>query len=158
MCVVAFVVASPACYTLLKHPKVKRDVYEEVADNRCTNCHYEDELWAFHHPPNHPSAYPVGWDEYYLVPWWYDAYWHFEPGGGVTVPVQSRRIRPGANNLTTTPGGAVSTTPIKATSASPATAEGQPNKGNNNDSSSKNRTVRPGTEKKDGKQKEKEKG
>ena len=131
--------ALPACYTLLKHPRVRTASTEEVADNRCTSCHATNELWAFHHPPNHSVTYPHGWDQYYLVPWWYDAYWHFEPGSAATQPA-TRQQNSGASNLTDTPGGTVNPAPSN-NGQPPGTAEGQPNKGSNNDASSKNRTV-----------------
>jgi len=153
-CALTTSLAVSSCYTLLKHPKVKRGAYEEVSDNRCNGCHYEDELWAYHHPPNHPSAYPSGWAQYYLVPWWYDAYWHFEPAEGTTIPVPARRIRPDADDHLATPGGAIAAPVSNVTS--PATAEGQPDKGKNDDSSSKNRTVRPSSKKKDDKAKDKD--
>ena len=75
------VIVTPACYTLLRHPLVKRVVYEEVTDRRCNGCHEQDELWAFHHPPNHRFRMDSGhsnWNRYYDSPWWYNEYWYYD--------------------------------------------------------------------------------
>ena len=72
---------TPACYTLLRHPRVKRVVYEEVTDRRCNSCHRQEEVWAFHHPPNQRFLrvleQPV-WNRYYNIPWWYNEDWYYD--------------------------------------------------------------------------------
>lgn len=82
---VVAVLTLPACYTLLKHPKVRRGaLYEDVGSDRCTTCHYGDELWNYLHPPNQASSFdvsPAAWDAYYFVPWWYTASWRADPHG-----------------------------------------------------------------------------
>ena len=70
---------TPACYTLLKHPRVRTDVaYEEVNDKQCNNCHAKAEIWSFHHSSPHPDRYTIGsnWFYFYDLPWWYNAYWY----------------------------------------------------------------------------------
>jgi len=78
----ATTLATPACYTLLKHPKVDMTVYEETPDSRCTSCHSEDDVLSYFHPPVHPQyGYPEDefvWNE---PPWWWENYWYFVPSG-----------------------------------------------------------------------------
>lgn len=88
----------PACYTLLKHPAVDTAVYEEVQTETCASCHYEEDLWYYHHSPAHRLyAGPVdgSWEFYYAMPWWYDSYWHYTPPSGPsTIPLPGRGLRP----------------------------------------------------------------
>lgn len=146
------VLATPACYTLLKHPKVRREVYVEINDKRCSNCHVEDELWSYHHPPNQRYTY-IGtyprWGIYYSMPWWYNEYWYIDKDDISTVPLPSRHFRPERHKDLSGTAGAPATTPI----ASPA--KNQPketSEGSSNGEQSKKRTdrnVRPKTKKKD---------
>jgi hypothetical protein len=89
----ATTLATPACYTLLKHPSVDMTVYEDTPDSRCTSCHAEGDVIGYFRPPMHP-AYPVDdvvWNE---PPWWWDDYWYFDPFGP-SNPTALRGFRPG---------------------------------------------------------------
>lgn len=107
--VVTVAVATSGCYTLLKHPRVKRVVYEEVHDKRCNGCHASEELWDFHHPPNHLYDYGgyAAWSLFYDVPWWYNDYWYYDADAPEAVPLRSRKLRPDADRSPTSSGGAV---------------------------------------------------
>jgi hypothetical protein len=85
----ATTLATPACYTLLKHPRVDMTVYEETPDSRCASCHSEDELFAILLPPTHPLPPP---DDPILPPWWWEP-WEEDPPG----PSALRGFRPGGN-------------------------------------------------------------
>jgi hypothetical protein len=102
---------APACYTLLKHPRVKHDVvYQELDDKRCSTCHTKDELWAFHHSPTHPQRYTIGynWFYYYDLPWWYNPDWYsIDENDPSTIPYHSRQTRPGADKQPASADGAV---------------------------------------------------
>ncbi len=97
--VLATALVVPACYTLIKHPAVNTAAYEEIQANPCTSCHYEDELWYFHHAPAHrlyPGSNADAWEFYYGVPWWYDSYWHYAaPAEPTTIPLPTRQLRSG---------------------------------------------------------------
>ena len=81
------ILATPACYTLLKHPRVKRErVYVEIESDQCTSCHYRDELKSYHVPVNRAIAEGKGWKEYYSIPWWYSGEWQYGPEPLETVP------------------------------------------------------------------------
>jgi hypothetical protein len=146
---------SPACYTLLKHPRVKQDlVYVEVSDNRCNSCHYEDDLWSYHHPTNHWYD-SMGHGRGRYVPWWYNDYWYYdEDDGPGTIPLRSRGLRPTGDK----------TDPFRGTGP-PATNKGysppaktsvDSDKGDSNGQQSKKRTVRP-SKSKESKSKKKKK-
>ena len=139
----------PACYTLVSHPRVKHDAYEEVSDRRCSQCHSDTEVWSYHHPPKHfyvyDERYPA-WGQYYNVPWWYNGYWYYdrdtnEPS---TIPVPARGFRPdnGTGNVKT----AVPTTRTKPP-VSPESVEGTSNSKGNPNEESKKRTARPNRKK-----------
>jgi len=91
----------PACYTLLKHPTADTAAYEEIQNNPCTECHYEEELWYYHHAPAHriyPGPNTDAWGFYYTVPWWYDSYWQYDtPPEASTIPLPSRGLRSGTD-------------------------------------------------------------
>lgn len=144
---------TPACYTLLKHPRVKRVVYEEVTEKRCNTCHVEDEIWLFHHPRNLVYTDVPGysaWTDYYEVPWWYNDYWYQETVDPVTIPIE-RSFRPGSRTLTS-PGGRG--TRIKPPATSPTSVDSPANnRGSDNGKQSKKRTVRPKRSKENGKKK-----
>jgi hypothetical protein len=153
--VLVTVAVSPACYTLIKHPQVKTDgLYQEVEERQCTNCHYEDEIWSYHHPPNHRyysgSRYD-NWASYYEVPWWYESYWFYTPPATTTVPPQHRSFRPDGDGQMGTPGATVGGPPgMKSQGASVRTTGTDTDaarKGESDDSKSKSkdkkRTVRP---------------
>jgi hypothetical protein len=148
--VLVTVAVSPACYTLIKHPKVKNDgLYQDVEERQCTNCHYEDEIWSYHHPPNHRSyvgSQYSNWESYYEVPWWYESYWLYTPPATTTVPPQHRSFRPGdGSGQLDTGGGTVSHPPgMKSQGSSVRTLDADAaRKGESNESKSKERTVRP---------------
>jgi hypothetical protein len=86
---------APACYTLLKHPRIETAVYEAAENRRCSSCHEDEEIWGYIRPESHP-VYPVegDWDYYYVYPWWWDSYWYFAPSGPSTAPPPSRHLRP----------------------------------------------------------------
>ena len=88
----------PACYTILKHPRLEQEQYETYQPRRCYQCHSEDELWRFHHRPGFRlwgRSYYDPWGYFYDVPWWYDYLWYYEPpGGGETVPLHRKSLRP----------------------------------------------------------------
>jgi hypothetical protein len=135
-------VISPACYTLLKHPRVKENlVYVDVNDNRCNSCHYEDELWGYHHPQNH--WYPTlgyGWGRY--VPWWYTDYWYYdEANGPATIPLRSRGFRPAGDKGD--PFRGIGPPVSSSGDSSPARATVGSDKGDSDAQQSKKRSVRP---------------
>jgi hypothetical protein len=98
---IAVALSASGCYTLLKHPRVDTAAYEEIQDNSCTSCHYEDELWYYHHAPRHrvyPGVGAEAWGFYYAVPWWYDSYWHYTPSSDPsTIPLPTRQLRSGTD-------------------------------------------------------------
>ena len=149
--IVVTIMVSPACYTLLKHPPVGTVPTEEVAASPCTSCHYEDEIWGYHNPPNHhgytAENYNDNWAYFYMVPWWYDSYWYYTPSGPATVPLNERGMRPAAGtSMGGVSGGSITGSPVPKTgSGAPITVKdsNDTRKGNTNDSKSKNRAVRP---------------
>lgn len=159
--------AAPACYTLIKHPRVNTAVYEEVQDNRCTSCHYEDEVWGFHHPP--AQRFYAGenygdWAFYYAVPWWYDSYWYFVPSEPGTGPLHGRDLRPSVEkgSIDGATGGPIGPPPdVKSTGGSVRAKDTDDSgKGKTDDEKSEERTVRPKNDKRkdEGKQKDGDKG
>ena len=81
------VLATPACYTLLKHPRVKRgQVYVKVESNQCESCHHDDALKPYHILANRATDREKGWKEYYSIPWWYSGGWQDEPERFKPVP------------------------------------------------------------------------
>jgi hypothetical protein len=75
------VLAAPACYTLLEHPRLASLDYQRPDDKRCANCHTSEEIWAFNNPPRKPTFVDFGaaWFEYYDVARWYQRSWNFTP-------------------------------------------------------------------------------
>ncbi|UCH84856.1 MAG: hypothetical protein JSW50_03975 [Candidatus Latescibacterota bacterium] len=112
------------------------------------SCHNEDELWSYHHPPNHrfySGARYENWEAYYEVPWWYESYWYYTPSPSASaVPPANRSFRPDADVQVGSPGGAVGHPPgMKSQGASVRTTDtGNKRKGDSNEKS-KDRTVRP---------------
>jgi hypothetical protein len=145
------VLVSPACYTLVKHPKVKKEgVYQKVEDRKCTNCHYEDEIWSYHHPSNHrlyTDARYANWESYYEMPWWYESYWYYTPPATSTVPPPHRSLRPDAGGgQAGTTGGSVGHPPGHKSQSSSVRTTGtsEAKEGEKDDNKkSKDRTVRP---------------
>jgi hypothetical protein len=93
--------ATPACYTLLKHPMVDTNGIDQGIDNRCTSCHAEDELLGYVHPIRHPPSPPEPW---YEIPWWWDNYWFYAPSGAGHTPTALRGFRPDAGTDVGKPG------------------------------------------------------
>ncbi len=149
--IMATVLVSPACYTLLKHPRIDTTAYGEADDSRCASCHNEEEVWSYHHPPNHRYYSGAGsyydWGFYYAVPWWYGANWYDTPPDRQTVRYRSRLYRPtgGRNPSVGATGGPVgSPPPPKSTGGSVrAGRDEDTRKGETGENTSKKRTVRP---------------
>jgi hypothetical protein len=89
----ATTLATPACYTLLKHPNIDMSVYEEAPDNGCTSCHTEDDVFAYFHPSGHP-VYPLSRIEWMEPPWWWEDYWYIAPSGAGAAPTALRGFTP----------------------------------------------------------------
>ena len=71
-------VAGPACYTILKHPRLAKLGYERPEPSQCESCHSNDEIWSFHQPAQAQYYFDWlsgGWGYYYDIPWWYEDYW-----------------------------------------------------------------------------------
>jgi hypothetical protein len=71
----------PACYTVLKHPRLASLDYQRPKDSACLNCHSNAEIWNFNHPNNIQTyvGKPGSWSEYYDYAWWYEHRWDYEP-------------------------------------------------------------------------------
>lgn len=73
------VAVTPACYTILKHPRLAHLDYRRPDDKQCLTCHTSDEIWGFHHLPHSPAT---------DIPWWYERYWSYEDSSYIeTVPL-----------------------------------------------------------------------
>jgi hypothetical protein len=72
---------APACYTLLKHPRLASLDYERPGSNRCIECHSSADIWKFNHSKNMRTHNGTGgdWSAYYDVPWWYERRWDYAP-------------------------------------------------------------------------------
>jgi len=141
--------ASPACYTLIKHPRVETATYEEVQDNRCTSCHSDDEIWGYHHS-SAQRVYSPGqdsnWEYYYSLPWWYDSYWYFVPSESGTPPLHGRNLRPSAEkgSIDGATGGPIGNTPdVKSTGGDIRTRDSDDSGKAKSDEKSEDRSVRP---------------
>jgi hypothetical protein len=78
---VAIMCSLPACYTLLKHPRLASMDYQRPESTQCSGCHNNTEVWKFNHS-NNIRAYAGrdgAWSEYYEIPWWYEHRWGVEP-------------------------------------------------------------------------------
>lgn len=155
----AILLLLPACYTILKHPAVIQDDYTRADTHQCGDCHYDDDIWQFHHPhsPYRPGyGYRNPWSYYYDVPWWYDAYWFYDNDRDPeTAPLHQRSLRPsdmkdpssGASGGAILPpgsirsGGAPGTTKVKA-------KDDAKNDTGTSKTTDKKRTVRPSKKKK----------
>jgi hypothetical protein len=149
--IVATIIVSPACYTLLKHPQTGTAEIDDSQDTRCVSCHNEDDIWSYHHPANH-RYYPgagiyYDWGFYYAVPWWYGTSWQDSPPDGQTTRYRTRFFRPtGAEDAAVgaTGGPVGNPPPAKATGGSIRTGRGgDTRKGKTVEKTSKKRTVRP---------------
>jgi hypothetical protein len=79
--IVAVVLGSSSCYTILKHPQVEQLEYENPMDVGCMSCHEEPM-----HPITRPPAPP---------PWWLDHEWGNELE---TVPIREG-LRPAPGRI-----------------------------------------------------------
>jgi hypothetical protein len=81
------VAAVPACYTLVRHPRLASHDYRRPDDKQCAECHSGKEIWAFNHAPRRPTyvGYANTWVEYYDVAWWYKRAWKYSPHEGLTA-------------------------------------------------------------------------
>jgi hypothetical protein len=81
--IVSSAAAIPACYTIMDHPRLASLDYARPDDNRCSNCHSNEEIWAFNNPSKKPTheSYSWAWIKYYDTAWWYDKKWEFQPEG-----------------------------------------------------------------------------
>ncbi len=75
---------SSGCYTILKHPEIETDAYQAEEFTSCYDCHTES-FYAGYHTP---MPYPDMWEEYYIVPWWYNEIYIHETAVD-DVPVRS---------------------------------------------------------------------
>ena len=75
------IAAVPACYTLLKHPRLASLDYQRPDDSLCLSCHSNAEIWNFNHPNNIQTymGKSSSWTEYYDVAWWYEHRWEYKP-------------------------------------------------------------------------------
>jgi len=92
---IATTLATPACYTLMKHPNVDLTAYEETPGNQCASCHSEDELFRIVYPRIRPLPPPRDPYEPYIPPWWWEHYWEVPPPG----PSALRGFRPEGKEL-----------------------------------------------------------
>jgi hypothetical protein len=71
----------PACYTLLKHPRLAEINYRRPDDKNCENCHSNSDIWKFNHNNkiNTLTEKSGVWSEYYDLAWWYESRWNYEP-------------------------------------------------------------------------------
>ena len=84
--------ALSSCYTILRHPRITRAGHQRPDNNRCFDCHTDEEIYYYHQPMTLGRP-PVDWDDALYTPWWYDMYWSeddpqgsryretFRPGG-----------------------------------------------------------------------------
>ncbi len=80
--------ATPACYTLLQHPRVAEIDYQRPEGKRCFECHTDEEIDGFHRQPNAPDS---------GIPWWYDRYWYYDASSDLeTVPIYQELTAPTA--------------------------------------------------------------
>ena len=79
--IVSSAAAIPACYTIMEHPRLAKLDYARPEEKRCSNCHSNEEIWAFNNPSKKPThqSYSTAWIKYYDTPWWYDKKWEFQP-------------------------------------------------------------------------------
>ena len=91
-----FLLTVSSCYTILRHPRIAQADHQRPENNRCFDCHTEDEVYGYHYPVNIGRP-PVDWHDTLYAPWWYDAYWSnddtygsryrdtFRPGGNKSI-------------------------------------------------------------------------
>lgn len=82
---IVILATAPACYTILRHPRIAQLDYERPDDNQCAGCHTSTEMWRFHHLPKAPVT---------DTPWWYEWYWNYDHASDLeTVPIPERSLR-----------------------------------------------------------------
>jgi hypothetical protein len=85
------IAALPACYTIADHPRLARLNYARPDDNRCANCHSDEEIWAFNNPTGQPThkSFSRAWMRYYDTAWWYGKRWDYHPNpDNVNSPIE----------------------------------------------------------------------
>jgi hypothetical protein len=99
------VVTAPACYTLLKHPRLASMDYQRPEGDPCANCHSNEEIWSFNHPEIKPSysGYTGSWTKYYDYAWWYERSWDYQPHTESEKPAHDRSSKPAPAPVGTTP-------------------------------------------------------
>jgi len=91
------------CYTVLRHPPVKRESYlssEITHRDACNSCHKGFGIFSYRDPlrPEPPYTSPglQDWNFYYHYPWWLDDVYYSESSGqGASenpLPIDPRRL------------------------------------------------------------------
>ena len=143
--VLVVVIVTPACYTLLQHPRVAQIDYERPSGKRCFDCHTDEEIENFHRQPHAPDT---------GSPWWYERYWYYDASPDLeTVPIYE--VSPdGSAGIDTPPAG-----PIKASTkkqkAPSAAAQDKKEKGDGKIKDKPDKSKRPVRPKGDKKKKKK---
>jgi hypothetical protein len=69
LALLAATLACPACYTLMRHPRVAQLKYARPgSDQSCGTCHDGMQIRAFNHPP-HLRSGTGAWATYYETNW-----------------------------------------------------------------------------------------
>jgi len=77
--VLAALVATTGCYTVLRHPTGGEAVETAGYYRSCADCHANAE---YYHPYYRYGRTNTWWSGYYGNPWWYDDYWWWDPYDG----------------------------------------------------------------------------
>lgn len=150
---IALAITSIGCYTIIRHPSMDAQQYEESSaaeetgythssdDRDCVRCHQDFAQYPYGHYyeyyPEYYWDYPK-WGDYYAYPWWWDGYWYSGRGTGVAVDTVDKIARPdrqrgivppysngtGTNNLTPPTFNAGSSTPPVVGGSSGGTTTG----------------------------------
>jgi len=75
--ILAILLVSSGCYTVLNHPAVETSSHEQEYAS-CYDCHSQ----AFFHDYRYRVVYPGIWDRYYIDPWWNNEILIYGEGGG----------------------------------------------------------------------------
>lgn len=70
---VAAAVLTPACYTLLQHPRLASLDYARPSSKHCLTCHTEQQLRTLVAGSRHAQTQQA-WRSYYDEPWWFGGY------------------------------------------------------------------------------------
>ena len=86
----ASMITSYGCYTVIKHPSVLGNETQTEGDNHskgrdCVSCHqdFHEYPYGYYYGyyPDYYWSYPR-WGDYYVYPWWWDNYWYNSKGPG----------------------------------------------------------------------------